>query len=274
MSCRTTYDPCLDGKLNQIGSYASVARQSAESATASAAQSSASAASAQSNATLVQNLYDDFSEKYLGSFATPPLPPITEGALYYNTVSNGLFVWNGTAWISADFNEFTNFTATGTLTARNLVNRMTDFVSPLDFGAVGNGTTDDLAALKLALESGRPVDGGGRTYGINGSLQPISFKGLRNCTLKQLNTASGGANITLRITNIGDFFIDEWNFKVKSYYLRVIQWTENGWRMMLNRNENYELSMLYIIGENCDSEKEATFLIVSDFAKLYNEKKL
>jgi hypothetical protein len=102
--------------------------------------------------------------------------------------------------------------ATGSTTARTLASHFSDSVSPLNFGAVGNGTTNDRAALKLALESGRPVDGGGRTYGINGSLQPTSFKGLRNCTLKQLNTASGGANITLRITNIGDFFID--NIKV------------------------------------------------------------
>ena len=70
---------------------------------------------------------------------------------------------------------------------------------------------------------------------------------------------------------IGEFFIDEWDFGVKKYYLRVIQWTENGWRMYNGRNENSELSMFYIIGENCDSEKEATFLIVSDFAKLYND---
>ena len=102
--------------------------------------------------------------------------------------------------------------ATGSTTARTLASHFSDSVSPLNFGAIGNGTTDDRAALKLALESGKPVDGGGRTYGINGSLQPTSFKGLRNCTLKQLNTASGGANITLRITNIGDFFID--NIKV------------------------------------------------------------
>jgi hypothetical protein len=88
---------------------------------------------------------------------------------------------------------------------------------------------------------------------------------------KNIKVSSGD---NTKDAKIGEFFIDEWNFKVKSYYLRVIQWTENGWRMMLNRNENYELSMLYIIGENCDSEKEATFLITSDFAKLYNEKKL
>jgi hypothetical protein len=117
MSCRPTYDPCLDSKLNQIGSYASVARQSAQSATTSATQSAnsatnaaTSATSAQSNATLVQNIYDDFSEKYLGSFDTPPVTT-QEGALYFDTVANSLYVWNGTNWVAlpTGFNEFTNF---------------------------------------------------------------------------------------------------------------------------------------------------------------------
>jgi hypothetical protein len=73
---------------------------------------------------------------------------------------------------------------------------------------------------------------------------------------------------------IGEFFIDKWEFSVKKYYLRIIQWTENGWRMFNGVNENPDLSMYYIIGKNCISEKEAVFLIVSDFAKLYNEGKL
>jgi hypothetical protein len=71
---------------------------------------------------------------------------------------------------------------------------------------------------------------------------------------------------------IGELFIDEWEFRVKSYYVRLIQWTKNGWRMP--DRDDMELSLLYIIGENCESEKEAIFLIVSDIAKLYNEKKL
>jgi hypothetical protein len=34
---------------------------------------------------------------------------------------------------------------------------------------------------------------------------------------------------------------------------------------------NRDLSIYYIIGENCQSEKDAIFLVVSDFAKLYNK---
>ena len=71
---------------------------------------------------------------------------------------------------------------------------------------------------------------------------------------------------------VGEYFIDEWRFGVKSYYIRLIQWTDNGWRMF--DGVNRDLSIYYIIGENCQSEKEAIFLAVSDFAKLYNNKEL
>jgi len=71
---------------------ASSATDSANSATASANSATASAAS-----------FDQFDDRYLGYKATPPTTnndgdPLTDGVLYYNTVADIIYVWNGTAW--------------------------------------------------------------------------------------------------------------------------------------------------------------------------------
>jgi hypothetical protein len=44
-----------------------------------------------------------FNTVYLGAKATAPTVdnsgnPLVVGALYFNTTSNAMFVWNGTAW--------------------------------------------------------------------------------------------------------------------------------------------------------------------------------
>jgi hypothetical protein len=67
----------------------------------------------------------------------------------------------------------------------------------------------------------------------------------------------------------GEYFIDEWEFKINRYYIRLIQWTDKGWNMFNDKNRH--LSILYIIGENCDSEIDAVFKAISDISKLYNE---
>jgi len=108
MSCRT-YDPCLDSKLNQIGSYASVARQSAQSATASAAAADSDATAAAASAAAAA-ASAEIAGIYLGPFATPPTVdnqggPLQEGMLYYNTANNTLFVWNGSSWSAIQDDE-------------------------------------------------------------------------------------------------------------------------------------------------------------------------
>lgn len=180
MSCRPNYDPCLDSKLNQIGSYAAAARSSAQNAAASAEQSEdfsqASAFSAGQSATSatnaansaseannyltqVTNIFNDFDERYLGAKNAPPATdnqgnPLQEGALYWNSVSDTMYVWDGASWITATgFNETTPFLATGTTTNRDLQDRFADVVNVKDFGAVGDGIADDTDSIQDAIDS-------------------------------------------------------------------------------------------------------------------------
>jgi hypothetical protein len=103
MSCCKTYDPCLDNKINQIGSYASTARQAAESAQASEEQ-------VQADFVNISALTQAFNQKYLGAFASAPTEPptIPEGALYWNTSSDFFYAWNGSAWINVQLGLITN----------------------------------------------------------------------------------------------------------------------------------------------------------------------
>lgn len=83
-------------------------------------------------------------------------------------------------------------------------------VNPCDapYYAAGDGVTDDNAAFLAALESGRIVDGGGRTFAIRDVLRPSSFAGLRNCKLRWLDPAAHPTGALLNIVGISVFDID------------------------------------------------------------------
>lgn len=78
----------------------------AASETAAAASETAAAASEAAAATSEANAaasFDDFDDRYLGAKASAPTvdndgDALLTGALYWNTTSDTMYVWNGTAW--------------------------------------------------------------------------------------------------------------------------------------------------------------------------------
>jgi len=86
-------------------SSSSSAANSASNASISATNAASSATSASSSLTSVQTIYDNFDDRYLGSKTSDPAVDndgdiLLTGALYYNSSSNDLKVYNGTSWDS------------------------------------------------------------------------------------------------------------------------------------------------------------------------------
>jgi hypothetical protein len=84
-------------------SSASAASTSASNASTSASNASTSASNAATSATAAAASYDSFDDRYLGAKSTPPTVDndgnaLITGALYFNSVTPGMYVWTGSAW--------------------------------------------------------------------------------------------------------------------------------------------------------------------------------
>lgn len=136
-----------------------------------------SATAAQGSADAAAASYDNFDDRYLGPKAAAPAldndgSALLVGALYFDTALNEMRVWNGTSWVQATsgasladtadvskgdalvgFKQSDGGSALSGAVARTVHTKLQEFVSVRDFGAVGNGVTDDRAAIQTAYNT-------------------------------------------------------------------------------------------------------------------------
>jgi hypothetical protein len=98
--------------------------------------------------------------------------------------------------------------ASGATTSRALGAMLGDAVTVEDFGAVGDGATDDSAAFRAAVSAALPIRLGPKTYIVNGPIALTSSAALTligvpgRTTLRRLTQSSGASWVSLTATAI------------------------------------------------------------------------
>lgn len=170
------------------------------STTSAAASAAAAAVSASDAATA----YDNFDDRYLGSKAAAPTTDndgntLLTGALYWNSVSNNLWVWSGTAWTQATLTagSFATLTGAETLTNKRINPRVSSTASTSSLTPDISGFDQyNLTALAVTLTInapiGTPVDGNKLVFRIldNGTTRTINWNGTYTAIGVTLPTAT------------------------------------------------------------------------------------
>ena len=146
------------------------AATSSSTATTKASEASTSASNAATSATNAAASYDDFDDRYLGAKSSAPTTDndgdaLVTGALYFDTTTNSMKVWSGSAWLDA------YASLSGALLANNNLsdlNNATTARTNLGLGTAATTASTDYAtaAQGTTADNALPKSGGAMTGAI------------------------------------------------------------------------------------------------------------
>jgi hypothetical protein len=206
----TTKASAAADSADDASGFATTASNSATTATTKAGEAATSATNAAAS-------YDDFDDRYLGAKSSEPSTDndggaLITGALYFNTTTNDMKVWSGSAWLDAYASTSGTLAAANNLsdldnvaTARtNLGLGTAATTASTDYATAAQGTTADNAlpksggAMSGAITTNSTFDG--RDVATDGT-KLDGIEALADVT-DTTNVTAAGAVMDSEVTNL------------------------------------------------------------------------
>jgi hypothetical protein len=197
------------------------------------------------------------------SGAVPSASNLAAGELAINTADGKLFYKDfpgGAVQVIASKNPSSlvvSYQPAGTGAVTTTVQaKLRQTVSIKDFGAAGDGTTNDATAVLNALQSGFVVDGGGLTYAVSGTVTPSSFVGLQNANFIQIGNNTATNFQLLNIVGLNNFFIDNVSINMGTNITTLFSDSGNsglyvGGSSASSYSQNFKITRVSVTGNGC-----------------------